>query len=74
MNSQLIGTYCKLDKRFREAAIVLKQWQKGIETNKFKRLNSFSIYMLLLAYMIHDDYVPNLMHKIPGQKRNVIDY
>lgn len=60
LNSQLVETYCKLDKRFREAAIILKKWQKTTHTDPNKRLNSFSIYMLLLAYMIQDKFIPNL--------------
>ena len=59
-NSQLIGTYCKLDRRYRENALVLKRWSKQTNSDKNKRLNSFSMYMLLLGFMIHKNYLPNL--------------
>ena len=65
LNSQLISTYCELDHRFRQAAFVLKSWMKTTDpVNKHKRLNSFSVYMILLAFMIHNKYIPNLQqHK-----------
>lgn len=52
LNSQLVGKYCQLDQRFRKVAIVLKRWSKETHESKFHRLNSFSIYMMLLAYML----------------------
>lgn len=37
---------------------------KTTDPDKNKRLNSFSVYMLLLAFMIHNKYIPNLQqHK-----------
>lgn len=55
-NSELIRTYCMLDARFRECALVLKHWMK-----LQKGYNSYTVYMLLLAVMIEKDYLPNLM-------------
>ena len=60
LNSLLISKYCELDQRFRKTALVLKKWMKDTNEDKFKRLNSFSVYMLLLAFMIHQKYLPNL--------------
>jgi len=59
-NSLLIAKYCELDYRFRQAAIILKTWMKLTNEDKNKRLNSFSMYMLLLAFMIYKKYIPNL--------------
>ena len=60
-NSQLIFTYCHLDARFRKLSMVLKNWQKSISPDsKAQRLNSYSIYLLLLAFMIEKQYLPNL--------------
>ena len=59
-NSQLIQTYCKLDRRYKDAAFVLKACFKGFDEDKVKRPNSFSIYLLLLAFMINKNYLPNL--------------
>lgn len=36
-------------------------------------MNSFSIYMLLLAYMIEEKYILNLQ-QIPGLERQEIEY
>jgi DNA polymerase sigma len=60
-NSELIQAYCKLDHRFKDCALVLKRWAKSWDDNdKSKRPNSFSMYMLLLGFMIHKKYFPNL--------------
>jgi hypothetical protein len=71
-NSALVRKYCLLDKRFRDLAIVLKTWSKE-QGDNFNRLNSFSIYMLLLAYMIEEKYILNLQ-QIPGLERQEIEY
>ena len=73
LNSQLIGKYCELDKRFREAALVLKHWMKLTDPDKSNRLNSFSVYMILLAYMIHKKYLPNLQQQ-KGSERQILTY
>ena len=52
LNSQLICTYCMMDDRFRKVALVLKNWNRCISDDKAKRLNSFSVYLLLLAFML----------------------
>ena len=59
-NSHLLRQYCLLDKRFREAVLVLKRWNRESTTEKIERLNSFSICLLLLALMIKEGYLPNL--------------
>ena len=61
LNSQLIGTYCKLDRRYMEAALCLKRIFKSMADDKKNRLNSFSVYLLLLAFMIKDNYLPHLL-------------
>lgn len=61
LNSQLIGTYCKLDRRYMEAALCLKRIFKSMDPDKKNRLNSFSVYLLLLAFMINDNYLPHLL-------------
>ena len=60
MNSHLLRQYCLLDKRFREAVLVLKRWNRESTTDKMERLNSFSLCLLLLAFMMHKGYLPNL--------------
>lgn len=56
-----------LDERFRKVALVLKNWNRGISPNKEGRLNSFSIYLLLLAYMLHEKYFINLQQCAPKE-------
>lgn len=60
LNSQLICSYCMLDDRFRKVALVLKNWNRTVDRSKDKRLNSFSIYLLLLVYMLSEKYLINL--------------
>lgn len=59
-NSHLVRSYCLQDNRFRILAMVLKTWNKTLSNDKSLRLNSFSIYLLLLAYMLHNRYMINL--------------
>ena len=59
-NSELINTYCMMDERFHKVALVLKNWNRGIDPSKNNRLNSFSIYMLLLAFMLENRYMIDL--------------
>lgn len=49
-----------LDSRFRAVAMVLKAWNKTLSADKNSRLNSFSICLLLLGFMLHKKYLPNL--------------
>ena len=60
MNSQLIHSYCMVDSRFHKVALVLKNWNRAIDSEKSRRLNSFSIYLLLLAFMLEKRYMINL--------------
>ena len=52
MNTDLIRVYCEQDERFMKVALVLKAWNRNLSSDKSSRLNSFSIYILLLAYML----------------------
>lgn len=40
--------------------MILKSWNKSLASSKNSRLNSFSIYMMLLAYMLHNRMLVNL--------------
>ena len=40
--------------------MLLKAWNKTLSTDKNDRLNSFSICLLLLGFMIQKEYMPNL--------------
>ena len=54
-----------MDQRFRKVALVLKNWNRCISSKKEKRLNSFSIYILLLAFMLEHKYMINLQAEAP---------
>jgi DNA polymerase sigma len=59
-NSSLIQTYSRLDERFHKLALVLKQWNKMRFEQKNERLNSYSIVLLLIAYLQHKKVLPCL--------------
>lgn len=59
-NSQLISTYAKLDHRFANIAMVLKIWNKSIFSNKITRLNSYTLNLMLIAFMQHLKLLPSL--------------
>lgn len=59
-NSQLINAYSHFDERFRKLALVLKSWNKQHFPDRKKRLNSFSIILLLIAFLQHRKILPNL--------------
>mmetsp|Transcript_1520 Transcript_1520/g.2086 ORF Transcript_1520/g.2086 Transcript_1520/m.2086 type:complete len:92 (+) Transcript_1520:391-666(+) len=60
MNTELTLMYCQQDARFQKVALVLKAWNRQLSRDKNNRLNSFSIYMLLLAYMLYKHMLVNL--------------
>ena len=50
-NSELIQSYAAYDIRFIKLALVLKAWNKQQFPDKMSRLNSFSIYLMLIAFL-----------------------
>jgi DNA polymerase sigma len=50
-NSLLLLTYARCDERFHTLALVLKLWNKKYFTDPKKRLNSYSIVLMLIAYL-----------------------
>ena len=60
MNTDLIRVYCEQDERFMKVALVLKAWNRNLSSDKSSRLNSFSIYILLLAYMLFKHMLVNV--------------
>ena len=59
-NSKLIGAYGEYDIRFLKLALYLKAWNKMHFPDKMKRLNSFSIYLMLIAFLQSRGILPNL--------------
>jgi DNA polymerase sigma len=59
-NSRLIRAYAQLDRRFVRLAIVLKIWNKRLFNNKQTRLNSYTLNLMLIAFMQHLKILPSL--------------
>lgn len=51
VNSDLVNTYAAYDIRFVKLALYLKAWNKKNFPDKTKRLNSFSFYLMLIAFL-----------------------
>ena len=62
-NSGLILNYCLIDERFRKLIYILKSWNNHISNKDFDRLNNYSIYLMLIAYMQKEKILPNLQAK-----------
>ena len=54
-NSMLIALYCQLDQRLHKLLVVLKYLNS---LDNFEKLNSYSVCLLLLAYFLHEKYLP----------------
>ena len=67
-NSYLVQTYALLDERFHKLALILKYWNKQVFPDVSSRLNSYSIVLMLIAYLQHEKVLPNLQ-QIGGAQR-----
>lgn len=65
LNSHLVCAYSMFDERFIMLALFLKAWNKENFPDKMKRLNSFSIYLMLIAFLQHKGVLPNLQSLAP---------
>lgn len=59
-NSRLVYTYATFDERFHKMALVLKYWNKLRFPNKNERLNSYSVVLMLIAFLQKYKVLPNL--------------
>ena len=60
LNSHLVCTYGQYDVRFIKLALLLKAWNKAHFPDKMKSLNSFSVYLMLIAFLQSKGVLPNL--------------
>ena len=60
LNSHLVCTYGQYDVRFIKLALLLKAWNKAHFPDKMESLNSFSIYLMLIAFLQSKGVLPNL--------------
>jgi DNA polymerase sigma len=60
-NSLLIQTYARLDSRFLKLALILKYWnKKTFDKMGSNKLNSYSIVLMLIAFLQKEDVLPSL--------------
>lgn len=59
-NSALIRTYALIDSRFHKLALILKDWNKASFKDKKTRMNSYSIVLMLIAYLQYEKILPKL--------------
>lgn len=59
-NSKLIAKYCQIDEKFVKIVHYLKVWSKNSDKDHFRRLNNFSLYLMLIAFMQKLKILPNL--------------
>lgn len=62
-NSQLLRTYTLIDRRFHILSLILKDWNKKKFPDKIKRMNSYSIVLMLIAFL-------QLKHVLPRLQQN----
>lgn len=71
VNSSLVNTYASYDVRFVKLALVIKTWNKVRFPDKMKRLNSFSLYLMLIAFLQDKGILPNLQALAPKQEATI---
>ena len=67
-NSYLLYTYTMIDKRFMEMIVLLKNWNKNKFPDASQRLNSYSLVMMVLAFLQKEKILPNLQKMSYGKK------
>ena len=72
-NSKLLLTYAQLDERFHALALILKDWNKKQFPDRKKRLNSYSLVLMLTAFLQSEKVLPNL-HTFEKPKEVILLY
>eukprot|EP00347_Sterkiella_histriomuscorum_P017131 403350549 len=72
-NSQLLYTYALADARFHKLVVLLKKWNKNNFPDASRRINSYSIVLMLLAVMQGEKIMPKLqiINREEGQQRMI---
>jgi len=71
-NSHLLRTYALLDERFHIMALLIKSWNKKRFPSKIERLNSYSIVLMIIAFLQYEEVLPRLQQMASEEK--VIKY
>ncbi|TNV79660.1 hypothetical protein FGO68_gene6961 [Halteria grandinella] len=69
-NSKLIQTYSMFDHRFHQLALILKNWNKKHFPLNTTRINSYSITLMLIAYLQKKNVLPYLQ-SMRSEKKEV---
>ena len=64
-NSRLIRAYAQLEPRFANLALFLKVWNKQRFQDKKVRLNSYTLNLMLVAFLQHLKVLPSLQALAP---------
>jgi DNA polymerase sigma len=60
-NSHLIRDYSLVDCRFHKLALIVKYWNKSLMGgDKSARLNSYSVTLMLIAFLVHRGSLPKM--------------
>ena len=73
-HSNMLLQYAMIDHNFLKIAHFLKAWNNKIvkgKKSKNKRLNNFSIYLMLIAFMQREKLLPNLQ-ALAKMNQNII--
>ncbi len=70
-NSKLISLYSRQDARFHQLAIVLKLWNKNHFNDPTKRLNSYSLTLMLIAHLMKSKILPNLQKDVEDNSKMI---
>ena len=73
-NTWLLQTYALLDERFLKLALVLKYWNKQVNKGLGKqKLNSYSMMLMLIAYLQRENVLPCLQ-QIGNVQQKFVQY
>ena len=73
-NSELLFSYGAYDYRFVKLALTIKHWNKKIFPDRKKRLNSFTVNLMLIAFLQLKGVLPNLQKVGHQNERNLVQY
>ena len=63
-NSHLINTYARIEKRFVDLSLLLKAWNKKSFKDRTKRINSYSLNLMIIAFLQNYKLLPYLQSEL----------
>ena len=77
INSELLYTYVQLDSRVRHLCLLVKAWNKQHFKNVETRLNSYTLVLMMIAYLQKEGVLPylqNLSASLSESQRRTITF